>query len=132
MPMKNALWYWLVAVILLASLAVAAKVRATALSGSELLEDCRNADANFKKLNTSELQAASYCFGYVAGVVDRYEAAEGAGITHKRMACIPDEVNGIELGRTVLHFSQRHPDKVSLQASELVLAALSDSFPCKD
>ncbi len=99
------------------------------ISGNKLLELC---DAPFG----SNHQA--WCDGYIIGVDDALtitHAVSGAdsGETDPsahRYYCLRE---GVTLGQTslaVLNYLKAHPEKLDMIASELVIAALAEAFPC--
>jgi len=69
------------------------------------------------------------CAGYVLGVSDAQQAAQGAGGAGR--VCIPSSAGSPALTDTVAKFLDAHPDKRPLAAQDLVLEALSAQFPCK-
>jgi hypothetical protein len=69
------------------------------------------------------------CSGYVLGVSDAQQAAQGAGGAGR--VCIPATAGSPQLVEAVVAFLGAHPDKRPLAAQDLVLEALSAQFPCK-
>jgi hypothetical protein len=69
------------------------------------------------------------CAGYVLGVSDAQQAAQGAGAAGR--VCIPATAGSPQLVDAVVAFLQAHADKRPLAAQDLVLEALSAQFPCK-
>jgi hypothetical protein len=69
------------------------------------------------------------CSGYVLGVSDAQQAAQGAGGAGR--VCIPPTAGSPQLVEAVVAYLQAHADKRPLAAQDLVLEALSAQFPCK-
>ena len=69
------------------------------------------------------------CAGYVLGVSDAQQAAQGAGAAGR--VCIPAAAGSPQLVDAVVAFLKGNADKRLLAAQDLVLEALSAQFPCK-
>jgi hypothetical protein len=69
------------------------------------------------------------CSGYVLGVSDAQQAAQGAGAAGR--VCIPPTAGSPQLVDAVVAYLEAHADKRPLAAQDLVLEALSAQFPCK-
>jgi hypothetical protein len=72
---------------------------------------------------------AAQCAGYVLGVSDAQQAAQGAG--RPLRVCLPGTVTAPQLVATVRDYLTTHADKRPLAAQDLVLNALAVAFPCK-
>jgi hypothetical protein len=72
---------------------------------------------------------AARCAGYVLGVSDAQQAAQGAGAAGR--VCIPATAGSTLLVEAVTRFLEAHADKRPLAAQDLVLEALSAQFPCR-
>ena len=72
---------------------------------------------------------AARCAGYVLGVSDAQQAAQGAGGAAR--VCLPAGAGSPQLVETVSRFLDAHADKRPLAAQDLVLEALAGQFPCK-
>jgi hypothetical protein len=77
------------------------------VSGTTLLKSCTAANHNA-------------CFAYILGVTD-------AG--HKQM-CLPDGITGVQLRTIVLTYLTRNPQRQSQAASDLVVEAINNVWPC--
>ena len=95
------------------------------ISGNKLLELC---DAPFGT------NSQAWCDGYIIGVDDTLtitEAVSGkAGSASHRYYCLRQDVTLGQTSLVVLNYLKAHPDKLDLIASELVIAALAEAFPC--
>ena len=69
------------------------------------------------------------CAGYVLGVSDAEQAAQGAGAAQR--VCLPATATAPSLTSTVAAFLEAHPDKRPLAAQDLVIEALSTAYPCR-
>jgi hypothetical protein len=69
------------------------------------------------------------CVGYVVGVSDAEQAAQGAGGAQR--VCFPAGVTAAAMVSAVSAFLAAHPDKRPLAAQDLVVEALAAQFPCK-
>jgi hypothetical protein len=69
------------------------------------------------------------CTGYVLGVSDAQQAAQGAGAAGR--VCLPATATSAQLAQSAERYLESHPDKRKLAAQDLVLDALSADFPCK-
>ena len=72
---------------------------------------------------------AARCAGYVLGVSDAKQAAQGAGAPGR--VCLPASVTAPQLVAAVSGFLDAHADKRPLAAQDLVIEALSAAYPCK-
>ncbi|HUO11762.1 MAG TPA: Rap1a/Tai family immunity protein [Caulobacteraceae bacterium] len=93
-------------------------------TGQALYAQCsaKPADADF-----AARQAR--CFGYVLGVSDAQQAAQGAGGADR--VCLPATAGSAQLVSAVASFLDARPDKRPLAAQDLVLEALAAQYPCK-
>lgn len=103
-------------------LAVALTVVSTAgadaafLDGNKLREWCSSSDQGNQ----------GACLGYVVGVADMLSTNGGLG----GQACIP-EIEATQAVSMVRRYLERHPDLARNAASDLVVRALAESFPCR-
>jgi hypothetical protein len=72
---------------------------------------------------------ALQCTGYVLGVSDAQQAAQGAGAPPR--VCLPGTATAPALVQAVAAFLEAHPDKRPLAAQDLVIEALGAAYPCK-
>ena len=69
------------------------------------------------------------CEGYVIGVSDAQQAAQGAAPTGR--ICLPPATTPQQLVTAVNSYLAAHPEKQGLSAHDLVLDSLQVQFPCK-
>jgi hypothetical protein len=93
-------------------------------TGQQLYADC-----SAKPGDADGSMHSSRCLGYVLGVSDVQQAAQGAGGPQR--VCLPATVGAPALVTVVTGFLQAHVDKRPLAAEDLVIEALSAAYPCK-
>jgi len=69
------------------------------------------------------------CAGYVLGVSDAQQAAQGAG--GRGRVCLPASASATQVVATVSGYLVAHPEKRPLAAQDLVIEALSAAYPCR-
>jgi hypothetical protein len=69
------------------------------------------------------------CAGYVLGVSDAQQAAQGAGARGR--VCLPASASATQVVATVSGYLVAHPEKRPLAAQDLVIEALSAAYPCR-
>jgi hypothetical protein len=69
------------------------------------------------------------CAGYVLGVSDATQAAQGTAPGGK--VCLPATATSTQLVESVSRFLDAHSEKRRLAAQDLVIEALSVDFPCR-
>ena len=115
-------WTILLAVCAVVSMTPIEEARSGYLSGSDLLESCkpRVIDAVYR-LKVAE------CRGYVVGVADTFDCTRSVvgGRWNSRVV-----VSQEELVNTVIRWLNAHPRQLRYQADGLIVAALSEAFPC--
>ncbi len=93
-------------------------------TGSTLSADC-----SVQPAASDYLQRHARCEGYILGVNDAQQAAQGAG--RPARVCLPASASSTELIMSVNRYLNAHPEKRGIAAQDLVLEALSTDFPCK-
>jgi hypothetical protein len=120
-------WVVHLAAIALVITAAGARAAGTDLefyTGEELMDQCSAtpADPDFQPRQAR-------CAGYVMGVSDAVQAAQGAG--GAAAVCIPAGTAAPQLVNAVQRFLEAHPDKRRFAAKDLVQEALAASFACR-
>ena len=69
------------------------------------------------------------CAGYVLGVSDAQQAAQGAGARGR--VCLPATASATQVVATVSAYLAAHPEKRPLAAQDLVIEALGAAYPCR-
>jgi hypothetical protein len=92
-------------------------------TGAELYAQCsaQPADADYQPRQAR-------CTGYVIGVSDALQAAQGRG--QRASVCIRPAATASQLVAAVEQYLEAHPDKRHIAAHDLVDEALSAAFPC--
>ena len=93
-------------------------------TGADLMAQCAAAPPGAGQ----ELNQAR-CTGYVMGVSDAIQAAQGAGGPGR--ICIAPSVGAPVLVASVRRFLKAHPQKREFAAQDLVREALSATYPCR-
>ena len=89
-------------------------------TGSSILESCER-ESWFNK---------GYCLGYIIGVSDAANTlAVWKGFAES--ICTPQGVTSGQLQKVVVNNLNENPEELHLNASSLVLNALSEAFPCE-
>jgi hypothetical protein len=93
-------------------------------TGQSLYAQCsaKPGDADFVARNAR-------CTGYVVGVSDSQQAAQGLGAAQR--VCFPATVNAAQMVAAVTAFLDARPEKRPLAAQDLVVEALAAQYPCK-
>jgi hypothetical protein len=105
----------------------------SAWDGRELLSNCREAERLFEArtpLDDSSFHKASTCISYLEGTRDAILTLKLTGKTSLKI-CVP-LARVRELTRAVLKWLTEHPERMSEWRSTLVLAAMTDSYPCPE
>jgi hypothetical protein len=101
--------------VLLIAAAVSGEVAAASFAtGNKLLKDCQSTD----------VVEQTYCFGYIAGIVD--------ALDDQRRACLPNK--GVTIGQVsdiVVQWLQANPKDRHYAAAGLIAAAIAKAFPCR-
>jgi hypothetical protein len=100
--------------------------------GNKLLKACNsglkviNKD---KSLSNLEYVDAAFCAGLIQGVTDTNRILKLSGITP--FYCVPgDKIDKSQATRIIVKYLRKHPKKLNLPESNLVIDALRKAFPC--
>jgi hypothetical protein len=118
--------------VVLAALTLASSLASAPLFAADLeffTGDSLYAQCSAKASDGDFAPRQARCAGYVLGVSDAQQAAQGAGGPGR--VCIPAGAGSPQLVDVVTKFLEAHVDKRPLAAQDLVLEALSAQFPCK-
>jgi hypothetical protein len=88
-------------------------------SGNSLLEMCSHGQYSADN---------SYCLGYIAGMADAIDAANGSLLGWR--ACPPNEATEGQIMDVVVQFLSQHPESRHYTASSQIARALANAFPC--
>lgn len=100
--------------------------------GNGLISDCRLViRSDQETLPSRETIVASSCLGYVEGILDM------AGLTKdwrwvpkERTVCLPAGVTANQAARVFVKYGDNHPEKLHLDAPDVVYDAMLEAFPC--
>ena len=73
-------------------------------------------------------QNRNYCLGYIMGIDDAIEAANGFLLCWK--SCVPREETGEQVVDVVIQYLGRHPEERHYGAPGIIAHALQEAFPC--
>jgi hypothetical protein len=85
------------------------------MTGAHLDAECRD-------------QIPMTCVAYILGVADGLQDAAAQGAP--RLICYGPQVEQEALLQAVIAYLRAHPERHPARASELIIAALRDAFPC--
>jgi hypothetical protein len=72
----------------------------------------------------------NHCISYVVGAVDAFDIATLA--TGVRLFCAPDNISQGQAADIFARYIEQHPERRHLAGADLVLAAMTDAFPCTE
>jgi hypothetical protein len=108
-------------------------------SGNRLQRDCHLALSSQDKgvvLTSDEWLSVGYCYGRIQGVMNtltRWHQANGQSKrTANGEACTPDDVTVHQATLVVMKYLDNNPDKLHLVGTDLIRAALKESYPCSE
>ncbi len=100
-------------------------------TAGSLIEKCSNVYKPEAQSNNSDLQ---FCIGYLNGMVEevRFRRAVelDAGESGSPTFCIPVDVSGTTLARTIVQYGKDHPEALSNPAGIVAHLALKHGFQC--
>ena len=108
------------AVLMFAAVGHAGRAEASYYIGSQLLEWCES--------DSGTLQLG--CAGYLAGISDVTETYDAWGLLRKRDFCTPQHVSLGQLQKVAIKGLNEKPEKLHLEASDLVANIFAEAFPC--
>lgn len=97
------------------------------LSGSTLLEWCAVSAGE-------DVIKAGYCLGYIRATADALQFHRKVNVypNNPVPVCIPDSIVTNDLELTFEAWAAKHPEKLHLSASGLVISAFREAYPCKE
>ena len=114
----------------------------TTNDGNRLLSDCSSviklADDNFKKGPESSSYPSGWCFGFVNGFLEGFDASTLAASktyaeyleSRTSYICIPEEATIGQDIRVIIKWLNEHPERLHEDAGALIFIALKTAFPC--
>jgi len=108
---------------------VAGRTEAVFVSGNQLLAHCREYKSIAADHEGSSFEAG-HCGGFLHGVADSYQSLHRLDASSPPLYCMPAGVSGGQLVRIVFKFLEANPEKLNAVASDLVLLAYVEAFPC--
>jgi hypothetical protein len=114
----------------LGSVSFAASASSLKYDGNELLQQCQQYIKAMDGDRSADLDAATYCEGYVAGVTNTVSFYRGT-LKNEDKFCIEDSVTNSQVIRVVVKFLNDNPRHLNKDKMVLTWAALHNAFPCK-
>ena len=94
-----------------------------------LLRDCgAYVNARKQKVSQAEVEAATICAGYVMGVSDTHDMI--TALNSSPSFCAPDDVTVGQMVNPVHRYLVGNPERIHLSASNIIVNALKEEFPC--
>lgn len=106
---------------------------AAEFDGNALLLQCQDAVSAVEKKQAENKIGIGLCLGLVAGVRDTMHVYNKLSTTvpEALRVCFPRQVTNEQSAQIVLKYLQNHPEKLNISYLPLVVAALSDAYPCE-
>ena len=102
-----------------------------AMDGKQLLNACRLLLREQPVLSPDESVQAGLCGGYVGGIWELLDYLRVSKNPAGSLFCPPDRVQPIQAVRVAVRYLEQHPDLLRYRASQQVLRAFQEAFPCK-
>jgi len=101
-------------------------------NGAELARGCDLVIKTFngEKVSEDGNNLAFYTNGYLSGYVQAHDVSGGIQ-SGKGDFCLPASVYTIHLARTLVKYTQSHPEELVKQAKDIIFSALTEAYPCK-
>jgi hypothetical protein len=123
--------YGILSAFLLAGISFAG-VRAVTLDGNRLLPQCEEAIRIANDSRRGLDADASYCLGFITGIVTMTDEVRIANPKYAKLPCYPDgTMTAAQAVRVVTKYLNSHPEELHRDAHVLVVEALTEAFPCK-
>ena len=101
------------------------------MDGKQLLNACRLLLREQPVLSPDESVQAGLCGGYVGGIWELLDYLRVSKNPAGSLFCPPDRVQPIQAVRVAVRYLEQHPDLLRYRASQQVLRAFQEAFPCK-
>ena len=121
--MKKITFLLLVLLLFVASSATADNYKAY-VSGRDLIERC-----DTENMGTASRFIFPNCMGYIAATIDTHESLIRSGASSP-IFCKPEGHDLTEMHKIVCKYLNENSDSLLNNASELILKALAEIFPC--
>jgi hypothetical protein len=116
---------------LMALVATSASSRPKYPNGIDLLRSCQYAVglAEDKELKTEEMVQATYCTGYVSGILDGLGLMGWKGGATR--VCVPkDGISNEQAIRIIVKYLKDNPKSLSETGRMVVVISIAEAFPC--
>ncbi|HXA86129.1 MAG TPA: Rap1a/Tai family immunity protein [Candidatus Dormibacteraeota bacterium] len=102
------------------------------IDGNTLQPKCQLAlatKAEASKFTSSEFMDASFCQGYVAGVLDQISGAEGTTVPDNEKFCLA-KIPLSQVIKVVYKYMNEHPEQLHFDGARLIRLSLGKALPC--
>jgi len=103
------------------------------LSGEGLLQYCKDwfqFDSGDRSMPILPALNAGKCYGYILSASGTYDTYVNQGFMQP-LFCMPKEVDPSQLVYVVVGYLEAHREDLHLDASDLVVNAFNNAFPCE-
>ena len=101
------------------------------MDGNQLLNACQLLLRERAILSRDEVLQAGLCGGYVGGIWELVDYLRVSKNSEGGLFCPPDKVQPIQAVRITVKYLEQHPDLLRYRASQQVLRAFQEAYPCK-
>lgn len=100
--------------------------------GRELARGCDLVIKTFsgEKVSEDDNNLAFYTNGYLTGYVQAHDVSGGFQ-SDKGDFCLPSNVYPIHIARTIVKYTQSHPEELVKKPKDIIFSALTGAYPCK-
>ena len=97
----------------------------------------RQVQIGVKLSNDEEFGKASFCIGYIRGVLDEIWAQQnvpsemGVKLSARSKICMPDNISNEQAIKVATKYLHDNPAKLQFPANFLIRASMEEAFPCK-
>jgi hypothetical protein len=130
----------LAVVLLITLVGVSLPAQKTLVDGNTLDDSCRyerQREDGVKLSNDEELGKATFCIGYIRGVLDEIWMQQnvpdepGAKLPVRSKICMPDNISNSQGIKVALKYLHDNPAKLQLTGNHLIRLSMQEAFPCK-
>ena len=94
------------------------------MSARDLQRSCASSN-----LSGAGRQQRRYCTGFISGVEEGVRTLQNQHMLEMSI-CLPEKVSGRSLTSAFLKYASNHPKQLEQPASQVVIDALSQAYPC--
>lgn len=98
-------------------------------AANPLAQKCRELINGDEHPDMSVTAAQGVCLGYIDGVLDTLVLSKGFW-SASDVICVPEGVTSDQAVRVFVKYADEHPEKLHLNAPDIILDSLEKAFPC--